>query len=93
MYRHHPSRNVTEPISAVRIPVNTKTTSGLVLHLAADRDDVGRACRAKGILHTMGYAEILAKQDAHKEQGLRLKHAKCLHDDALDTHLERVELS
>jgi hypothetical protein len=57
VYRQHPSRNVTEPISAVRIPVNTNATSGLVLHLAADCHDVRRARRAECILYRLGDAK------------------------------------
>jgi len=65
--RQHQSRNAAELTCEARVPVNTKATSGLVLHLAANGNDMRRACRAKGILHTLGYAGIVAQQDAGEE--------------------------
>ncbi len=50
-----------------RDTVNTNVISGLVLHLAADCDDMESARRAERILHTIGYARIIAEQDAHEQ--------------------------
>jgi hypothetical protein len=51
--------------------------------VTADGNDMGRACRTKGILHAMGYAGIIAKQDAREERRLRFRHAERLRDDVL----------
>jgi hypothetical protein len=50
-----------------RDAVNTNVTSGLVLHLAADCYDMGRACGAKCVLHTLGDARIITQQDAREQ--------------------------
>ena len=53
--------------ASTRDAVNTNITSGLVLHLAGDGNDVRRARRAKGVLHALGDARIVAEQDAREE--------------------------
>jgi len=55
---------------------------GLCSIIAAYCYDMGRACRTKGILHAMGYAGIVAEQDAGEERRLWFGHAERLRDDA-----------
>ena len=50
-----------------RDAVNLNATSGLVLHLAADRDDMGCARRVERILHILGNTGIVAEQDASEQ--------------------------
>lgn len=88
VYRQYPSRNAAEPISAVRVPVNTKATSGLVLYLAADCNDMGCAHRVERILHALGDTGIIAEQDAREKRGLRFRHAMRLRDDVLGVRFE-----
>ena len=61
IYWQHLSLGFTMTISAVRVPIKVKVTSSLVLHLAADRDDMGRARRAERLLHTLGDTECRNK--------------------------------
>ena len=52
----------------------------------ADRNDMRRARGAEGVLHILGNACIIAKQDAREQRGLRL--GKNLRDDVLGARLE-----
>ena len=62
--------------------VNTNATSGLVLHLAADCQNMGRASDAKRFLQTWWNTSIITQQNASEERGLRFRDAKRLRDDA-----------
>ena len=55
-------------VPLVSILIDMKITSGLVLELAGDGNDMRRARRTKGILHALGYARIVAEQNARKER-------------------------
>ena len=77
--------------ASTRDVVNANVTSGLVLHLAADRQDVGCARDTKCFLQTLWHTRIIAQQDASEQR--RLRFGKDLRDDVLGTRLERVQPS
>jgi hypothetical protein len=65
----------------------------LVLHLAADCYDMGRARRAERILNTLGDTCVITQQDASEERRLQFGDAKRLRDDVLGARLERIQSS
>ena len=67
IYPQHTSQSVAATTFAAMVPVNTNVTSGLVLHLAADGNDVRRARRTECIFHTLGDAGIVTEQDTGEE--------------------------
>ncbi len=56
--RPHQPRNAVELTYDARGWVNTNATSGLVLHLAADRDDMRCARPAERLLHTLKWVSL-----------------------------------
>ena len=64
---------------------------GLCSIIAPDRDHVRCARRAKGVLHTLGDAGIIAEQDAREERSLRF--GESLRDDILGARLESEQPS
>jgi NAD(P)-dependent dehydrogenase (short-subunit alcohol dehydrogenase family) len=51
---------------------------------------MGRACRAEGVLYTLGDDRVVAEQNTPEKRGLRFGHAKRLRDDVLGARLERT---